>query len=298
MRIESYAWLFRPQLKRAQDTRIRIMLEEDAFAKIQKRWARLGYPFERLVPSLATAIGSSADRPGALAELVGIILNDGVKLPTARFESLQFGAGTPYQTLLIHNGDKHEQQLLDPAITQVMKEAMIGVVEDGTAKRVKGAYVDAAGQPYLIGGKTGTGDHRYDEFAPGGKLISSRVMNRTGTFVFFIGDRFFGTITAHVAGEEAADYKFTSALSAQMLKSLAPILQPLINTAPLTAQRATAQSPPNLGLPHLRIALFAMIFSVSSPSHFCSLQPAKRRQIRDQTAWQFRQLESLQLWRR
>ncbi len=66
MRIESYAWLFRPQLKHAQDTRIRIMLEEDAFAHIQKRWARLGYPFDHLVPSLATAIGSSADRPGAL----------------------------------------------------------------------------------------------------------------------------------------------------------------------------------------------------------------------------------------
>jgi len=229
VRIDSYAWLFRPSLKHAQDERIRTVLEEDAFAQIQKRWARLGYPFDRLVPSLATAIGSSADRPGALAELVGVILNDGIKKPTVRFESLQFGAGTPYQTLLIHNGNKLEKQALDPAITHVMRETMIGVVDGGTAKRVKGAYLDPSGQPYVIGGKTGTGDHRYDEFGPGGRLISSRVMNRTGTFVFFIGDRFFGTITAHVAGDDAADYKFTSALSAQMLKSLAPVLQPLIN---------------------------------------------------------------------
>jgi len=243
VRLESYAWLFHPHLKRAQDTRIRIMLEEDAFASIQKRWARLGYPFDHLVPSLATAVGSSADRPGALAELVGIILNEGAKKPTARFESLQFGAGTPYQTLLIQQGEKNTAQLLDPAITHVMKETMIGVVEDGTAKRVKGVYTDVTGKPYLVGGKTGTGDHRYDEFGAGGKLISSRVVNRTGTFVFFIGDRFFGAITAHVAGEEAANYKFTSALSAQMLKSLEPILRPLINGTPVTAQNVVAVNP-------------------------------------------------------
>jgi membrane peptidoglycan carboxypeptidase len=242
VRIESYAWLFHPNLKHAQDTRIRIMLEEDAFARIQKRWARLGYPFDHLVPSLATAIGCSADRPGALAELVGIILNDGVKKPTTRFESLQFGAGTPYQTLLIRDKNENNEQALDPAITRTVREAMIGVVDNGTAKRVKGAYIDSSGQPYLIGGKTGTGDHRYDEFGAGGKLISSRVMNRTGTFVFFIGDRFFGTITAHVAGEDAANYKFTSALSAQMLRALAPVLQQLINGAPLTAQSTIADT--------------------------------------------------------
>ena len=231
IRIESYAWLFHPRLKHAQDTRIRIILEADAFAHIQKRWARLGYPFDHLVPSYATAIGSSADRPGALAELVGIILNDGIKLPTERFESLEFAKGTPYQTLLKHDGDSTRQSVLDPAITHVMRGVMTEVVTNGTAKRVKDVYKDTHGQLLPVGGKTGTGDQRYDEFAPGGRLISSRVVNRTGTFAFFIGDRIFGTITAHVAGEEAAEYKFTSALSAQMLKSLAPVLQPLINGA-------------------------------------------------------------------
>ena len=34
----------------------------------------MGYPFASLTPSLATAIGSSGDRPAALAELMGIIL--------------------------------------------------------------------------------------------------------------------------------------------------------------------------------------------------------------------------------
>jgi membrane peptidoglycan carboxypeptidase len=228
VRIESYAWLFHPKKQGAQNTRIKIMMEEDAFARIHQRWTRLGYPFGHLVPSLATAIGSSADRPGALAELVGILVNDGVRYPSVRFENMRFAADTPYETTIKpipHEGE----QLLDPALAKVVRKAMMDVVENGTARRLRGAYTDLAGKPYDVGGKTGTGDHRFDEFGAGGRLISSRVVNRTGTLVFFIGDRWFGTITAHVAGEEAANYKFTSALSAQMLKSLSPVLLPLIN---------------------------------------------------------------------
>ncbi len=251
VRIECYSWLFHPRLKHAQDTRIRIILEEDAFARLQKRWARLGYPFNKLVPSLATAIGSSGDRPGALAELVGIILNDGLKNPTVRFESLLFGQGTPYETQLVEDGSAAQRQLLDPAITRVMRGVMAEVVDNGTAKRVKGVYKDATGNLLPVGGKTGTGDQRYDEFGAGGHLLSSRVVNRTGTFAFFIGDKFFGTITAHVAGEDAADYVFTSALSAQMLKSLAPIFEPLImrsetvaqNVAPISVPASASASP-------------------------------------------------------
>ncbi|MDP9128523.1 MAG: glycosyl transferase family 51, partial [Pseudomonadota bacterium] len=245
VRLESYAWLFRPQLKHAQDTRIRIILEEDAFARIQKRWARLGYPFGHLVPSLATAIGSSADRPDALAELVGIILNGGVKLPTVRFESLEFAKNTPYQTELVHDTSLRGRALMDPAIARVMMDVMSEVVDKGTARRAKNSYLDTAGQPLTIGGKTGTGDQRYDEFSAGGHLLNSRVVNRTGTFVFYIGDHFFGTITAHVAGEDAAAYKFTSALSAQMLKALAPILNPVVNgEQPRPAIAPTTEPPP------------------------------------------------------
>jgi hypothetical protein len=115
-----------------------------------------------------------------------------------------------------------------------MHGVMMEVVDNGTAKRVKGIYKDSQGNMLPVGGKTGTGDHRFDEFGAGGRIISSRVVNRTGTFAFFIGDKFFGSITAHVAGEDAADYAFTSALSAQMLKSLAPIFEPLIYRADKT----------------------------------------------------------------
>ena len=102
---------------------------------------------------------------------------------------------------------------------QPSARALQDVVENGTARRVRGAFTAPDGSPLIMGGKTGTGDHRY----------ADRVMARTATFVFFIGDRFFGTITAHVAGPEAARYKFTSALPAQLLKSLAHIIQPLMD---------------------------------------------------------------------
>jgi hypothetical protein len=46
--------------------------------------------------------------------------------------------------------------------------------------------------------------------------------------VFFVGDRYFGTIVAHVKGPEAANYSFTSALPAQILKILGPTLAPLV----------------------------------------------------------------------
>ena len=68
--------------------------------EIHKHWKRLGYPFGSLVPSYATAIGVSGDRPAALAELMGIIVNEGVRLPTSRIEELHFAAQTPYETVV------------------------------------------------------------------------------------------------------------------------------------------------------------------------------------------------------
>jgi membrane peptidoglycan carboxypeptidase len=217
-RQETYAWLFKSSRKAAQDTRIRILMEEEAFKRIHTAWARLGYPFESLVPSYATSIGSSADRPGALADLMGVIVNDGVKLQTVRIEKLHFAAGTPYETAM-SLAPRTPERVLSPEICATVRKALVDIAENGTAKRVRGAFTAPDGSVLAIGGKTGTGDHRYGE----------RVVARTATFVFFIGDRFFGTITAHVRGPEAARYRFTSALPSQLLKSLAPTLQPLID---------------------------------------------------------------------
>ena len=96
--MDSYDWLFRisPDL---QNEHIHTALEMEAFSEIHRAWKRLGYPFSSLVPSLGTAIGSSADRPNALAELMGILLNEGRHYPTSMVQRLHFAIGTPYETV-------------------------------------------------------------------------------------------------------------------------------------------------------------------------------------------------------
>lgn len=224
-----YSWLLKTRYKNAQDSRIRHLLEVEAFLEIHRAWKRLGYPFDSLVPSYATSIGSSADRPAALAELMGILVNDGMHYPTIRIERLHFGASTPYETV-IQRSPSTAEQALAPEVAKAARDAITGVVELGTARRVYKAFIKHDGTEVPVGGKTGTGDHRFDSYGAGGKVIQSRVVNRAAVFVFFLGDRFFGTITAYVPGQAAGDYHFTSALPVQLLKTLSPILMPLITS--------------------------------------------------------------------
>lgn len=233
-RREASRWLFAGRFRRAQQVRIGIVVEVAAFERIAAEWRRLGYPFEQLVPSLATSIGSSADRPAALAELMGIVVNDGLRRPAVRVSRLDFALGTPYETQLEREAPAGEQVLL-PEVARTARRALLRVVDSGTARRVKGAYVDADGHALAIGGKTGTGDHRFQTVGADGVVKSSRVMNRAATFAFYIGDRFYGVVTAFVPGSAAADYDFTSALPVQILKEMQAVLQTLIGGGPAQA---------------------------------------------------------------
>jgi membrane peptidoglycan carboxypeptidase len=237
-----YSWLFKTHRKNTQDSRILALLEVEAFLEIHRAWKRLGYSFDSLVPSYATAIGSSADRPSALAELVGIIVNDGIRYPTVRVERLRFAEGTPYETLMGREGSVG-QRVLPHEVAAVLRRALIDVAERGTARRIRGVFLGADGGDIVVGGKTGTGDNRHDAFGPKGVLIESRILNRAAVFVFLIGDRFFGTMTAYVPGREAANYGFTSALPVQTLKVLAPKLLPLIDRAHRSSGLASKNKP-------------------------------------------------------
>ncbi|MGE6528009.1 transglycosylase domain-containing protein [Pseudomonas sp. NPDC077382] len=226
-RQEVYGWLFRSRHKSARDSRIRIMLEVEAFTDIHRRWQRLGYPFDHLVPSLATALGSSGDRPAALAELMGIIVNDGVRLPSVRIDSLHFASDTPYETRLGIKPDVGVR-VLHSEVATALREALASVVEGGTARRLRGSFMQTDGEALRVGGKTGTGDNRIQTVGAGGRLISSLALNRTATFVFYLGPNHFGTLTAYVPGRGAGSFRFTSALPVQVLKGMAPILQPYL----------------------------------------------------------------------
>ncbi|MCP1603676.1 membrane peptidoglycan carboxypeptidase [Pseudomonas citronellolis] len=223
-RKQVYGWLYKSRYKAARDKRIRIMLEVEAFLDIHQQWKQLGYPFDHLVPSLATALGSSGDRPAALAELMGIILNDGIRLPTLRIDSLHFAAGTPYEVSLAPQANVGTR-VMTSEVASTLRDSLSQVVDQGTARRLSGSFRRDDGSALVMGGKTGTGDNRIESFTRSGAVKSSRSLNRTATFVFYLGPRHFGTLTAYVAGSASSNFKFTSALPVQVLKGMAPMLQ-------------------------------------------------------------------------
>ena len=227
-RQEVYSWLFKTSRKNAQDKRIAGLIEVEAFLKIHAQWKKMGYPFDSLVPSYATTLGASADRPAALAELMGIIVNGGVRKPVERIDSLHFAKDTPYETLVKRANKVEQEVVLAPEVARAVADAIRGVVAEGTAKRAKTAFTTSDGNIVAVGGKTGTGDQRFDVYARGGRLIESRYVNRSATFVFNIGERFFGSMTAYVHGPQSENYDFTSALPVQLLVTLAPSLMPMI----------------------------------------------------------------------
>ena len=231
-----YRWLFRTRFKGAQDSRIYTMLEVEAFLDIHRRWAKVGYPFGHLVPSLATALGSSGDRPAALAELMGIIVNDGVRLSTQRIERLAFAVDTPYETRFARE-TKEGERVMAPEVAAALRNGLSEVVEGGTARRLAGSFKLADGTALVMGGKTGTGDNRVVISRAAGRGVA---LNRTATFVFYLGERHFGTLTAYVIGPEAGNYRFTSALPVQILKSMGPVLLPYLE--PEGGKRCTPQA--------------------------------------------------------
>jgi membrane peptidoglycan carboxypeptidase len=225
-RFTSYAWLFKTRHLGKQDRRIRRMVELQAYARVTQAWRELGYPFETVTPSFAAAVGASGDRPDALAQLIGLVANDGRMLPGQSIASLEFAADTPFETHFVHVPGTQSAKLA-PEIVDVVRRLLTDVVASGTGTRLAGGLPLGDGRAFAVYGKTGTGDQRFEVYARGGRLIESRKVNRTATFVFVIDNRFFGTLTAYTHEPYAARYSYTSAMAVQLLKSLGPTLAPL-----------------------------------------------------------------------
>jgi membrane peptidoglycan carboxypeptidase len=111
--------------------------------------------------------------------------------------------------------------VLRPEVARALRTALLDVVANGTARRANGAYAAP------VGGKTGTGDHQKKRVDRWANVLDTEYVSRSATFVFFAGERFHGVVTAHVQGPESADYRFTSSLPVQVLKDLAPLLEPV-----------------------------------------------------------------------
>lgn len=240
VRVDSYKWLLRSQNLGAQNIRIRTMIEREAFTHLHKSWQATGFPFDTMVPSYASALGSSGDTPAALSDLVGILVNDGARKPMQKMGEVQFGVGTPYQTIADCSPRKDPVQVLSPEVSRIALREMQGVVETGTARRAARAVRLEDGTILPLGGKTGTGDNRIKTYTARGAMVSSAKINRTATFVFTIDDRFFGTIVTYVPGDLAADFNFTSALPVQALRGIIPDIMPMIEES----YKSTNRQPP------------------------------------------------------
>ncbi len=241
-RLQGSSWLLNSRNRKAQDLRLRIKIEKDAFARLTPHWQKLGFPFKTMVPSYASSIGSSGDRPVALAELVGILVNDGLRRPGTSLTRIHFARGTPYETIFERNFTNGES-VLHPAVARAARKAMADVVSHGTARRLQGVFKYGDEKVITVGGKTGSGDNRFQTFNRQGGVVSSRATNRTATFVFYIDQRYYGVVTAYVQGREAEQYKFTSALPVSILKLLAPTI---MEHAKLHALPAPAPATPTI----------------------------------------------------
>jgi membrane peptidoglycan carboxypeptidase len=251
-----YKWLFKTRSTFGQNNRIRTLLERDAFDRVAKRWQRLGYPFDSITPSYASAIGAAGDRPAALAELAGIILNDGRQAPIYTVRKLEFAIDTPYATQM-GQSSQPGKQLIAPEIAELVKRSMRDVVQAGTARSILGSIVSSSGNVIPVAGKTGTGDQQYKVWGPGGSLIQSRTISRSATFVFLLGERFFGTLTVYVGEPDARKYSFTSALAVRTLRALGPQVAAMVTDDPRRAElrchdvERTLPAPPKMadGMP-------------------------------------------------
>ena len=122
------------------DIRIQSLLEVEAFDNLLRDWKRLGYPFDNITPSYATSIGSSGDRPAALAELMSILVNDGVRVPMVSLTGLHFAANTPFDTRLSMKAPVGER-LMPVEVARTVRRALANVVEGGTASEGTPAHL-------------------------------------------------------------------------------------------------------------------------------------------------------------
>ena len=70
-------------------------------------------------------------------------------------ERLHFATGTPYDTEMVV--DAKPQRVLAPEVAEAVRQALTGVVAEGTARRLSGVYHAPNGALLPVGGKTGTG---------------------------------------------------------------------------------------------------------------------------------------------
>jgi len=177
-----YRWLFRTRFKNAQDSRI----YRCSKSKPSSRSTPLGAPRLSVQPPRAVARdrdGSAGDRP-ADSRIAGIIVNDGVRLRSARIERLHFAAAplrdAPHASARRRRTRDGAGSRGGPA------RRAVGSRRRGPRAPSRGRFHATDGTAVKVGGKTGTGDNRM--VVSGSRGVA---LNRTHLRVL-LGPRHFG----------------------------------------------------------------------------------------------------------
>ncbi|RAL23791.1 hypothetical protein DL240_06455 [Lujinxingia litoralis] len=193
-------------------------MEARVFELLREQWALAGYPFERLTPSLATALGSSGDRPAALARLVAAVRAGGVVPELRMIESARLYEQTPYETWFRAAGGP-AQRAFSPEVARAVEALLIRVAERGTGHASEGPW-SVDGERWEVGGKTGTSEHLLHIRDRAGRVIERRPMARSGTWVFFAGPCLIGSVVIFEQGASAAEHHFHGGDAAELSRAI------------------------------------------------------------------------------
>lgn len=214
---ESYAWVDKKSNYKKRNLAVRKMVEEKTFLEILDMWKSIGYPYNKIVPSLGTALGSSGDRPKALADLLGVIVSGGLKPHQSIINSINFAEGTPYEFNYEKTFKLGNERLLSKEISESVLTAMGNVVDHGTGISLKGKKGIVSARV-----KTGTGDNK-KVFKING-TTKEIPLNRSATSVFNINEKYYGVLVAYTIYDgkmEETKLTFTSSLPNNIVRVLA-----------------------------------------------------------------------------
>lgn len=211
--IESNQWLRTIGLE-AGNTKMKIILEKEGFDYFYNSLAKKGYPFvNERIPSLNAPLGGAPTNPNFLANYMGILVRGGMQAEIVRYSNIRFGKDTPFDM-----GDYKPlnvpapRRVMSEAVAKKLHQSIVDIVEKGgTAAKVNGILKTSDGKPIQVAMKTGSAD---GFLKVKGQAKPSESIGRSGTVVFSMAGRYFGTIVVSMpGGEEALKSRFNAAMA-------------------------------------------------------------------------------------
>lgn len=196
---------------------MKIILEKEGFDYFYNSLAKKGYPFvNERIPSLNAPLGGAPTNPNFLANYMGILVRGGMQAQIVRYSNIRFGKDTPfdmgnYKPLNV----PVPHRVMSEAVAKKMHQSIVDIVEKGgTTAKVNGVLKTSDGKPIQVAMKTGSAD---GFLKVKGQAKPSESIGRSGTVVFSMAGRYFGTIVVSMpGGEESLKSRFNAAMAVRV----------------------------------------------------------------------------------